>query len=468
MSASRLPRARCRAGGTGRCKTRRDLPYVTVLGAVIHMTNRRVGRAAPTPRRVEKILAKTSLQAVLLIAGLGLPLGACSHTASIGAADADSSGDAGSPDASAGDGQSALSVPLRNIDVTVIYPLPSASSLDALLKPSDVGLGGALLAADVFDQGHVPELDARDALADDSARLAAMRAIAIRFDPCPGHTTPPPAGTTCAPEMRLVFQSLKMEGADTTARDGAIHTFHAQSPTEFAAIVRELRDIRAATPDELPVPLGIHPRLQDEGPSGVYSRRLQALVLAHAGPANLVRVTHFRRLSPLPEWQFSIRELVAGKWNSVTIPTTMTMEQHVRTVVGGRWDADITPEITSPDDPRQVLRTSLLDQRKAAFSTVVRVLNPRKHSAQSIDCASCHVAPDIALFASVTMSLQVGDDPDRFQTTYPLAAVPKDSNEVVAFQNLHMASYSGRQLSLSSRAVNETAAVLETINGPTP
>jgi hypothetical protein len=96
------------------------------------------------------------------------------------------------------------------------------------------------------------------------------------------------------------------------------------------------------------------------------------------------------------------------------------------------------------------------------------VLNPRKHSAQSIDCASCHVAPDIALFASVTMSLQVGDDPDRFQTTYPLAAVPKDSNEVVSFQNLHMASYSARTLSLSSRAVNETAAVLEAINGPTP
>ncbi len=88
-------------------------------------------------------VAKTSLQAVLLIAALGLPLGACSHNASIGAADADSSGDAGSPDASAGDGQSALSVPLRNIDVTVIYPLPSASALDASSGP--VTSGGVAL-----------------------------------------------------------------------------------------------------------------------------------------------------------------------------------------------------------------------------------------------------------------------------------------------------------------------------------
>jgi hypothetical protein len=46
-----------------------------------------------------------------------------------------------------------------------------------------------------------------------------------------------------------------------------------------------------------------------------------------------------------------------------------------------------------------------------------------------------------------------------------VAGALKDSGEAIAFQNVHMTSYSGRTLSLSTRTVNETAAVLETLNG---
>jgi hypothetical protein len=378
--------------------------------------------------------------------------------------DAVMSPDVGAPVDTGAVPDGAATVPLRNVDVTIIYPLPAAADLDALLKPADVGLGGALLTADAFDQGHVPELDGRDPLTDDAARLAALRVVAVRVDPCPGNVVPPPAGATCTPELRLVFQSLKVDGSDTTARDGAIHTFHALSPTDFDAVVRALRDIRAERSGDLPMPLDIHPLLRAEGPSGAYAQRLRALLLAHAGTANLVRVTHFRRDPQYTSWQFALREIAAGAWRDGMLPTIAVTEEHLVTISGGRWDADITPAVTSPDDPRLVLHAQT-DQRVQAFSATVRVLNPRVHSNQSIDCASCHVAPDIAIFVGSTASLRVQDDAQHFQSAYPLDAVPKSSTEAIAFQNIHMASYSGRTLSLSTRTVNETAAVLEMLNG---
>jgi hypothetical protein len=374
--------------------------------------------------------------------------------------------DVGGSDSTTTISDSGAPVMLQNVDVTIIYPLPAAAELDALLKPGDVGLGGALLAADVFDQSHVPELDARAPLPDDSERLAALRVVAIRFDPCPGNVVPPPSGATCTPELRLVFQSLEVDGAETSARDGAIHTFHAMSGTDFDAVVRALRDIRAEQAGDPPVPLDVHPLLRAQGPDGAYARRIRPLVLAHAGISNLVRVTHFRReiMSTFPSWQFALRERVAGAWQDRMIPTTTVTQQGLVTIVGGTWDASINPDVTAPDDPRRVLRAPSAE-RVPAFAATVRVLNPRAHTSQSIDCASCHIAPDIAIFVRATQSLRVEDDPQHFQSIYPLDAVPKNSLAATAFDNIHMTSYSGRALSLSARTVNETAAVLELLNG---
>jgi hypothetical protein len=386
---------------------------------------------------------------VWLTVAVVLLLGACGSSAPATPHD-----DAGAP------------VALRNVDVTIIYPLPAAAELDALMKAGDVGLGGALLTAVAFDGGRVPEVDARDPLGDDAARLAALRVVAIRVDPCPGTVVPPPEGATCAPELRLVFQSLKVSGAEISARDGAVHAFYALGPTAFDALARGLRAIRTEQAGDPPVPLDVHPLLRAQGPGGAYGQRLRALVLAHAGTGNLVRVTHFRRDAvSVPSWQFALRELGAGTWQDRTIPTTAVSQQGVVTISGGAWTATVTPAVTVSDDPTRALDTTS-PERQTAFSALVRVLNPRAHSNQSIDCASCHIAPDIAIFLRSTASLKVEDDPQRFQSSYPLDAVLKDTGEAIGFQNLHMVSYAGRTLSLSARTVNETAAVLELINVP--
>ena len=49
------------------------------------------------------------------------------------------------------------------------------------------------------------------------------------------------------------------------------------------------------------------------------------------------------------------------------------------------------------------------------------MLNPRKHTSESIDCGSCHLAPDIAVFVERTQKLSLDPD-ERFTTQYSVDA----------------------------------------------
>ncbi len=363
--------------------------------------------------------------------------------------------------------------PLRNVDVTVIYPLPLAADLDALLKPSDAGSAGAFLTSAAFAGGEVPELDPQAPRAEE--RLSALRVVAVRVDPCPGAVVPAPAGHVCKPDVRLVFQSLAVVAGEVKALDGAIHAFYELPSTNFQALTNELRAWRKEENKRpegaVEVPLGIHPRLASQGVRGAFATQLAGLLRAHVGERALVRITHFARIAPSmpPLWRFAIRERQGDTWQDSPIATTVGKpQQSLTTISGGRWDADIAPHTTHADDVVKVFKVSGDAETRTALSATVRVLNPRIHSSESIDCASCHVAPDIAIFADATRGLKLETFPDRFQTALSLAATAKDPNEAVAFDNIHMISYVGRSLSLASRTVNETAAVLEVLNARKP
>jgi hypothetical protein len=363
------------------------------------------------------------------------------------------------------------STPLRNVDVTVVMPLPAPADVDALLRPDDAGERGALLPASVFG-ASIPELDHRDPLSDDSARLHALRVLAVRFDPCPGVTMPPRDRASCQPDVRLVFQSLRSEGAGVVARDGAVHAFYRLSPSDFAGVVAELRAVRAEHATDPDGPLDVNPILAREGLSGPYAKRLRGLVLRAAGASNLVRVTHFRRTKTdstpqVIEWSFAIREKATdGAWSDSKVATTTVTEQTAATIVGGRWDAIITPEVTHADDPTRVFRVATQSDRQQAFDADVRVLNPRIHSSESVDCATCHVVPEVAGFAHATLGLAVDAYPDRFQSRFGVAAASLTDLEAVAFDHIHMLSYLGTKLSVTPRVANETAAVLEFFAAP--
>jgi hypothetical protein len=154
------------------------------------------------------------------------------------------------------------------VDVTVIYPLPAAPELDALLAPSDSGKGGSLLTRDVFAGDAVPQLDEFTTLPSDDARLAALRAVAFRYDPCAGVLLPPRDPGRCTAQLRLVFQPLLVEGASTRALDGAIHAFYQLDAAAAADVEQTLRALRSDHASDPEVPLGVNPRLAADGVSG--------------------------------------------------------------------------------------------------------------------------------------------------------------------------------------------------------
>jgi hypothetical protein len=332
------------------------------------------------------------------------------------------------------------------------------------MAPTRPARGGSLLDARVFG-GTPPVLDESAPPNDPSAAFPNLRVVAIRIDPCAGVTLPPQEPAACVPNIRLVFQQLLVVGTETRAADGALHAFFRPRADAFATFVSELRALRRADVASPPdVPLGVHPQLRREGVRGAYAQALERLVLRTVGPEDLVRVTDFRRLAPLkpPMWTFHVRERDAGQWRDASIPTLNATTQRLLTISGGRWDADATPKTAHPDEPTELFKVSEPREVEAALGRTARVLNPRVHSSESIDCASCHIAPDIAIFAEQTSKLRLASLPDYFAANLP--AVAKDPSEAVAFENLHMVSYLGTSLSLASRTVNETAMVLQQLN----
>lgn len=155
-------------------------------------------------------------------------------------------------------------VALRNVDVTIVYPLPNAGHAADLLAPKDDAGTGPFLAPTMFADG-VPELDAVSPLPA-SERWSSLRVVAVRFDPCFGVLYPPAPGVTCEPDIRVVYQSIVDDGERLVARDGAIHVFYRLSTAEFADALTEFCAARAERSNEPEGALGVNPSLVSEGP----------------------------------------------------------------------------------------------------------------------------------------------------------------------------------------------------------
>lgn len=358
-------------------------------------------------------------------------------------------------------------VALRNVDVTIVYPLPNAGHAADLLAPKDDAGTGPFLAPTMFADG-VPELDAVSPLPA-SERWSSLRVVAVRFDPCFGVLYPPAPGVTCEPDIRVVYQSIVDDGERLVARDGAIHVFYCLSTAEFADALTELRAARAERSNEPEGALGVNPSLVSEGPRGPYARRIEGLLERYATEKNAVRVTHFVRTASkgdvMATWSFAIRERTDTGFADVVIPSTRVDRQTLTTIVGGRWDADITPAVPLHDDVTRLFKVGSRAEEKEAFRATVRALSPRLHTSESIDCATCHITQSVAVFAGATRGLDVGAHEERFQSRYPVDSVMMSDDDAIGFKNVHMLSYLGRVLNVSPRVANETAAVLEVLDG---
>ena len=119
------------------------------------------------------------------------------------------------------------------------------------MAPWSEGARGQLLPQAIYDQ--IPGFPVQPSQGLDYNR---MRTVALRFDGC----SPTPEGA-CEAQIRLVMQPITDDGSTL---DSALHLFYSPTDEEMAAVVAELRELRAGT-DLEPGPLSVHPAIAAEG-----------------------------------------------------------------------------------------------------------------------------------------------------------------------------------------------------------
>jgi hypothetical protein len=111
---------------------------------------------------------------------------------------------------------------------------------------------------------------------------------------------------------------------------------------------------------------------------------------------------------------------------------------------------------------------------QAPLDALVQVENPKDNSADTIDCARCHLATDteqvIAMpllsFNDTTSTLSF--QPDGVHVTPSDMAITFRAGDAPFGVNIHVFSYVGTSPAISQRVVNETAAVVEYLDNVPP
>ena len=257
-------------------------------------------------------------------------------------------------------------------DVAILYPPGGAGIMAAELVPRALyerafGSEGAL------QLGGTPA----------APPLAALHLVAIRIDPQ-------------REQLRLVFQPAG-------ERDDAVHVFFALDPGEARALAESVAALRG---DAHLGPLAPHPLLVRDGVTGPFGRGLAAQIRRHAPAARLARITVFTSSGLGTAWNFFGVDVAAGgaitPMAIPTLPPDTRLEAFFAGFVDGELtgDAPFTPASTAlpaRDDLRILASRDRLARatpaaRDQALAAAARIEDPRVHTPETIDCASCHVA----------------------------------------------------------------------------
>lgn len=338
-------------------------------------------------------------------------------------------------------------------DVSVLFPKPSPDNEALFWRASEPALGGPLLPeAEFLRNRRSLSKDVEDGL-----EYASLRVVAVRFDPCFQHVL----GGPCEPQIRLVLQPR-----DPAAGffDGAVHALYALSETAWTKVRTGLEGLAPLAPEHAAdLPLGVSPALATRGLDSPYGRGLKALVLAHAGPETLVRVTFMTRTASLAgQWEFSgfhagkARTAGRARLDRLEIPglSGLTMQNVTREPEPHAFRYVVHPKFS---DARGRTGTSApglaaLDaaSRAAVHAWAMDQESPERHLPDTTDCASCHLANHIGRHLEQR-------DPTLVPPSRPARAMSLAETDV---DNLRAFGWFGGYPQVSQRTANETAAVV--------
>jgi hypothetical protein len=369
-------------------------------------------------------------------------------------------------------GHSTPPPPIGNLqmnDLSVLLPLPnSQADLDAMLAPTAAGYGGQLFPQAVHDS------------AGDSVAYELLHAVAFRLDPCFGQLGAITDPSACNAQLRVVFQPIDYEaGTGAIVDDAAIHAFYTLTQEQFDDAVHAMVATRDAANGSADLgPLAPHPLVVKQGLQGTVAQAFEQIITQYAGSANLIRFT-----------SFTVEELVAGPalepdggdfWNfqSFNVGSGSATPRQIATLPAQTTEMELfvesnplatsfSPETTSQDDiavlatyADATMATSAV--LGSAFDAALRIENPHDNSPDTIDCGSCHMAPNAIQLVGTQLGMSATGNVDAF---VPDASIPTaDLAQTTQFigsdgiLNIHAFSYRSTSPMINQRVINETAA----------
>ena len=349
-------------------------------------------------------------------------------------------------------------------DVSLLFPLPADDTEAALLLGlSDAGGKGPLLPESVFEEHVQIPFGGLWEGPGNHESYAATRILAARVDPCAESAGAD--GEPCVRELRLSAQPFQFGDVDA-----ALHLIYRLTDDELEQLVEGLRALQSHAEDgDAEAPLGPHPAMVRQGLAGPFAEELKALILDHAGSDNLVRVTAMQRGRNSTNWGFFLmdRDPSTGAYHRVPNPATGgELLQGVDEIgglgVGGSRHTTITPLDPAVGYPATLLRSADVDtlspdELQAALGRLASFEDPARHSAATLDCASCHLANARGFYEAFT---GITTDPELVTFASPEGqnTARADGTDLTG-RSLRAFGYFEGEVAISQRAVNESATI---------
>lgn len=348
-------------------------------------------------------------------------------------------------------------------ELSVLMPLARVTESVSMWTPRTKGGRGELLPPSIH--GILPQI----AIGHDPQRVyEALRVVALRFDPCFQEGAVP---HPCQRQVRLVWQPVAAlnntrESAVTTL-DAAIHTFHVLNENEWRTLVQGLRALKAQYPLGPGLPLQIHPWLQRQGYSGPFWRDFQAVVLPVIGESNVQRATVMTVNPRGNVWAFLGFDRHGVNWRRQDVPRVNNQAQGFFSGLVGapEFRADMNPRPTDEDTFLEFILHSQKMREEQPEARIVEAVrrahffeNPHLSNAGTVDCASCHIARAVPLWADKHFPAWSGRNfPEKFIAQVNVTNMtmrPLRTNVLRAF------GYFGNEPVIAQRTINETAVII--------
>lgn len=361
-------------------------------------------------------------------------------------------------------------------DVSYLFDLPQASESNYLLRPNDVGMNGTLFPKKI----SAPISDLVISYDAPEDNYEALRVVGMRVDPCFKYQIE--LVEVCHPQIRLIWQPIRILDNKVSTFDAAVHTFYDLQESEFKLLISKLQKLKnkfkVSTRN---IPLSVHPALLNKKTRNDFSRELKKIILETAGETKLRRFTFMKFLTVNIWWSFGGMDRdVNGNWKPLSIPFVHSAENKqdffnddFHESVGMR--GTIIPSIDHRHDNLSEItqgfslqtNTEGIKKIKNALTIINRIENPNIHHPATIDCVHCHIAGPTKTwlekkFTDVIKEIKTSDSYTQeflFQNNLSNPTHDKNFNK-----SLRAFGYMDDSPSINQRVINESSFVADELN----